>query len=188
MGRTQGAPRPGETPSPPRRGRPTGQRSPRRRANQRGQRPPSGEARTSASAAAEGPDARRAPRSPATTNRPWNRGVTMRTRQAARRPVHRGHRLFSRCPVCSAADKYREALHAGTTPSSTSTWRFAQLNLGGGPAHAHEATRRSRSGQRRRPARRPPASLLQEAAERSLLDIETRLGRVRIHCAIPGAT
>jgi len=112
---------------------------------------------------------------------PWNRGVPKPMRDAARDLFLEGNRLF-RVPLFSrAAEKYREALAKWDHPAFYFNLALAQLNLGE-DLGAHNALETAlRDGEALL-----GAPQVQEA-RKQLRDLERRLGRVRIRCALAAA-
>lgn len=111
----------------------------------------------------------------------WNRGVAMETRQAAREMFLEGNRLFRIPLFARAAEKYREALAKWEHPAFYFNLALAELNLGE-DLSAHKALEIAiRDGEGLL-----GAPQIQEA-RKQLQDLERRLGRIRIQCALDGA-
>lgn len=112
---------------------------------------------------------------------PWNRGVAMAAREAAREVFLEGNRLFRVPLFARAAEKYREAIARWEHPAFYFNLALAQLNLGEelGAHKALEVALRDGEGLLGAPQ-------IQEA-RKQLRDLELRLARIRVRCALDGA-
>jgi len=114
-------------------------------------------------------------------DKPWNRGVPLEARRAARELFLEGNRLFKIPLFARAAENYAAALRRWKHPAFYFNLALAQLNLGEEVlAHANLA-QVLRDGE---------GSLGPEEfkeAQKQLRDLEHQIGRLRITCATPGA-
>jgi tetratricopeptide (TPR) repeat protein len=112
---------------------------------------------------------------------PWSRGVATEVQDAARAVFLEGNRLFKIPLFAQAVEKYTEALGKWEHPAFYFNLALAQLNLGQ-DVEAHGSLEQ---------AMRYGAAPLGEdefrEARKQLLEIERRLGRLRISCPTPGA-
>ncbi len=137
---------------------------------------------------AQAPSAPSAPsamdRAPSTTggdHEPWNRGVAPEVRDAAREVFLEGNRLFKIPLFAQAVEKYTEALGKWEHPAFYFNLALAQLNLGQ-HVEAHESLERA--------MKHGPAPLGEDElreARKQLLELERRLGRLRVSCPTAGA-
>ncbi len=114
-------------------------------------------------------------------NEPWSRGVPTAVQEAARAVFLEGNRLFKIPLFAQAVEKYTEALGTWEHPAFYFNLALAQLNLGQ-DVEAHDNLER---------AMKYGAAPLGEAehreARKQLLELERRLGRLRISSPTPGA-
>jgi hypothetical protein len=123
----------------------------------------------------------RGPSTAGNDNDPWNRGVSPEVREAARELFLEGNRLFNIPLFAQAVAKYTEALGKWKHPAFYFNLALAQLNLGQ-DVEAHESLEQAvKYG-----AEPLGADELREA-KKQLLEIEQRLGRLRISCPTPAA-
>lgn len=121
---------------------------------------------------------------PSTTggaNEPWNRGVSEEVREAARAVFLEGNRLFKIPLFAQAVEKYNEALGKWRHPAFYFNLALAQLNLGQ-EVEAHESLE-----QAMKYGSAPLGEDEHREAKKQLLEIERRLGRLRVSCPTPDA-
>lgn len=114
-------------------------------------------------------------------DKPWNRGVPVETRQAARDLFLEGNRLFRVPLFAQAAEKYSAALARWKHPAFYFNLALAQLNLGL-EVEAHDNLGHA--------VEHGEASLGADEfreAQKQLHDVERQLGRIQISCQTPGA-
>jgi tetratricopeptide (TPR) repeat protein len=114
-------------------------------------------------------------------DRPWNRGVPLPVREAARDLFLEGNRLFLIPVYPRAADRYAAALGTWKHPAIYFNLALAQLNLG----QAVEA--RDSLEQALQHGAEPLGAERFAEARRQLHEVEHQLGRIRIRCATPDA-
>ena len=130
---------------------------------------------------AQAPSASRAPSTAGSDDEPWNRGVATEIRDAAREVFLEGNRLFKIPLFAQAVEKYTEALGKWEHPAFYFNLALAQLNLGQ-DVEAHNNLEQ---------AMKYGAAPLGEdefrEARKQLLELERRLGRLRVSCPTAGA-
>lgn len=131
--------------------------------------------------------ARAAPASPSgqlvmgSDEKPWNRGVSLATREAARTVFLEGNRLFRVPLFARAAEQYKTALQQWKHPAFYFNLAIAQLNLGQ-DVEAHDSLERAI-----RQGAEPLGDEQYAEAKKQLAEVERQLGRLRITCDTPGA-
>lgn len=114
-------------------------------------------------------------------DRPWNRGVPVATRQAARELFLEGNRLFYIPLYTRAVEQYLAALGKWKHPVFYFNLALTQLHLGQDVA-AHDSLMRAvQQGPE------PLGSAKFDEARQQLAELEHHLARVRIRCDTPGA-
>lgn len=130
---------------------------------------------------ASAPGATAAPATSGGDDKPWNRGVPVATREAARALFLEANRLFAIPLYTRAADKYAAALGKWKHPAFYFNLALAQLNLGQ-EVEAHDSLRRAvQHGQE------PLGERPFREAESQLRELEHQLGRIRVQCPTDGA-
>lgn len=124
---------------------------------------------TSAPAAAGGDDA------------PWNRGVALDRREAARALFLEGNRLYKVPLFARAAEQYRAALAQWKHPVFYFNLAQAQLNLG------QQVEARANLEQAMKHGEAPLGAQQFQEAQKQREEVERQLGRIRIGCETPGA-
>jgi hypothetical protein len=114
-------------------------------------------------------------------DKPWTRGVSAETRQAARDLFLEGNRLFKIPLFARAAEKYTEALGKWKHPAFYFNLALAQLNLGQ-DVEAHESLE-----QALRHGVEPLGAVQFQEAKKQLQEVERQLGRIRVTCPTVGA-
>jgi hypothetical protein len=114
-------------------------------------------------------------------DKPWNRGVPIETRQAARDLFLEGNRLFGIPLFARAAEKYLDALGKWKHPAFYFNLALAQLNLGQ-EVEAHENLKQAvRQGEE------PLGAEQFREAQKQLAELEHQLGRLLVRCPTAGA-
>jgi hypothetical protein len=114
-------------------------------------------------------------------DKPWNQGVPIATRQAAREVFLEGNRLFNIPLFAQAAQKYLAALAHWKHPAFYFNLALTQLNLGQ-DVEAHENLKQAvRLGEE------PLGADHFREAQKQLQDLERHLGHIRITCPTAGA-
>lgn len=121
--------------------------------------------------------------------KPWSRGVSSETQDAAEALFMEGNRLFRIPLFAQAAEKYKAALRLWPHPAFHFNLAFAQLNLRQDVDARDSLERGLRYGVAALAYGKEPDSGVREFEEgqRQLRELERKLGRVRIHCSTPGA-
>ena len=132
-----------------------------------------------------------APSSPSTTSaapstaggadEPWNRGVAPEVRDAAREVFLEGNRLFKIPLFAQAVEKYTEAIGKWGHPAFYFNLALAQLNLG------QEVEAHKNLEQAMKYGAGPLGEDELREAKKQLLELERRLGRLRVSCPTAGA-
>jgi hypothetical protein len=112
---------------------------------------------------------------------PWNRGVPAEVREAARAVFLEGNRLFNIPLFAQAIEKYLEALATWKHPAFYFNLALAQLNVGQ-DVEAHDSLE-----QAMKYGAAPLGDNELQEARKQLVEIERRLGRLRISCPTPDA-
>lgn len=114
-------------------------------------------------------------------NAPWNRGVPIAGREAARDLFLEGNRLFKIPLFTKAAKKYVAAIEKWKHPAFYFNLALAQLNLGQ-EVEAHENLKQAiQHGEE-------PLGVDQfHEAQKQLAELEHQLGRLRVSCPTAGA-
>jgi tetratricopeptide (TPR) repeat protein len=112
---------------------------------------------------------------------PWNRGVTVETRIAAREAFLEGNRLFKVPLFSQAVLKYAEALSQWKHPAFYFNLALAEINLGQYVEAREDLERALKYGEE--PLR---ADRFREA-QTQLVEVQRHLGRIRVSCPTPGA-
>jgi len=121
---------------------------------------------------------------PATTgddDKPWNKGVPEQVREAARDLFLEGNRLFGMPLFAQAAEKYEAALGKWKHPAFYFNLAIAQLNLG------QDLEARESLEQGMKHGAEPLGDDAFAEAKKIRLEVEHRLGRIRVSCQTPGA-
>jgi hypothetical protein len=114
-------------------------------------------------------------------DKPWNQGVPVETREAARQMLLEGNRLFNIPLFARAAEQYAAALGKWKHPAFYFNLALAQLNLGQ-EVEAHENLEKAiRYGEE------PLGAEQFKEAQEQLQAVERQLGRIRVTCQTPGA-
>jgi PEGA domain len=114
-------------------------------------------------------------------DRPWNRGVPLEARRAARDLFLEGNRLFRVPLFVQAAEKYTAALARWKHPAFYFNLAVTQLNLG------QELEARNNLEQSIKHGAEPLGADEFNEAQKQLRDVERQLGRIRITCQLAGA-
>jgi tetratricopeptide (TPR) repeat protein len=114
-------------------------------------------------------------------DKPWNRGVPLATREAAKNLFLEGNRLFNIPVYTRAAEKYIAALAMWKHPAFYFNLAITQLNLG-----QDLEARVNLEGALRYGPQALEADRYQEA-QKQLKEVEGLLGRIRITCPTEGA-
>ncbi len=114
-------------------------------------------------------------------NKPWNRGVPLATREAAKDLFLEGNRLFNIPVYARAAEKYIAALAMWKHPAFYFNLAIAQLNLG------QDVEARDSLEQALQHGEEPLGPERFKEARRQLHDVESQLGQIRIKCQTQGA-
>lgn len=114
-------------------------------------------------------------------DRPWNRGVPLEARHAARDLFLEGNRLFRVPLFVQAAEKYTAALARWKHPAFYFNLAVTQLNLG------QELEARNNLEQAIKHGAEPLGADEFNEAQKQLRDVERQLGRIRITCQLAGA-
>jgi hypothetical protein len=114
-------------------------------------------------------------------DKPWNRGVPLPTREAARLVFLEGNRLFNVPLFAPAAEQYLAALGTWKHPAFYYNLAFAQLNLG------QDLEARDSLEQALKYGPEPLGTEEFQEAKKQLQDIERHLGRIRVSCPTDGA-
>jgi hypothetical protein len=114
-------------------------------------------------------------------DKPWNKGVPVETREAARALLLEGNRLFKVPLFARAAEQYTLALSKWKHPAFYFNLALAQLNLGQ-EVEAHDNLKEAiRQGEE------PLGAEQFQEAQKQLQELERQLGRIRVTCPTPGA-
>jgi hypothetical protein len=114
-------------------------------------------------------------------DKPWNQGVPVATRQAARDIFLEGNKLFNIPLFTQAAEKYIAATAKWKHPAFYFNLAIAQLNLGQ-EVEAHENLKRATQQ-----GAEPLGTEHYQEAQKLLQGLEQQLGQLRITCPTPGA-
>lgn len=114
-------------------------------------------------------------------DRPWNQGVPVATRQAARKLFLDGNRLFNIPLFTRAAEKYIAALGKWKHPAFYFNLALAQLNLG------QDVEARDNLEQALKYGEEPLGPDQYKEARKQLQEVEHQLGRIRVTCSTQGA-
>jgi hypothetical protein len=114
-------------------------------------------------------------------DKPWNRGVPVERRNAARDLFLEGNRLFKIPLFARAAEKYTEALRQWKHPAFYFNLALAQLNLG------QDLEARESLEQAMKYGEAPLGAKEFQEAKKQLLEVQGHLGRIRISCPTEGA-
>jgi hypothetical protein len=112
---------------------------------------------------------------------PWNKGVTEKTRTAARDAFLEGNRLFKIPLFSRAVEKYNEALDRWKHPAFYFNLAIAQINLG------QYLEARENLEQALKYGAEPLRMDRFEEAKKQLIEVQRHLGRIRVSCSTPGA-
>ena len=114
-------------------------------------------------------------------DKPWNRGIPIEVRQAARELFLEGNRLFYVPRYTGAAEKYVAALSQWKHPAFYFNLALTQLYLGQ-QAEAHDNLERAvQQGEE------PLGAVPFREAHKQIEELETQLGRIRVSCPTRGA-
>lgn len=114
-------------------------------------------------------------------DKPWNKGVSPESREAARSLFLEGNEHFLLPEYAQAVEKYVAALAKWKHPAFYFNLALAQLNLGR-ELEAHENLQKAvQQGQE------PLGAIPFREAQKQLEDLERQLGRVHITCSTAGA-
>jgi len=114
-------------------------------------------------------------------DKPWNHGVPVEHREAARALFLEGNRLFKIPLFDRAAEQYKAALSQWKHPAFYFNLSLAQLNLGQ-EVEAHESLE-----QALRYGEEPLGAEQFQEAKKQLQEVARKLGRIRITCQTKGA-
>lgn len=114
-------------------------------------------------------------------DKPWNRGVPLATREAAKKLFLEGNRLFDIPVYIRAAEKYIAALAMWKHPAFYFNLGLARLNLG------QDVEARDSLEQALKHGPEPLGAERFREAQEQLQDLERKLGRLRITCPTAGA-
>ena len=114
-------------------------------------------------------------------DRPWNHGVPLATREAARQVFLEGNRLFRVPLFARAAEQYAVALKTWKHPAFYFNLAVAQLNLGQDVEARDSLVRALQQGAE------PLGDEQYREAQNQLAELEHQLGRIRIDCKTQGA-
>ena len=114
-------------------------------------------------------------------DKPWNRGTALVDRQAARDLFLQGNRLFKIPLITQAIDQYTAALAKLQHPAIYFNLALAQLSLG------LEAEARDSLEHALRYGEEPLGPKQFHEAQAQLLDLERKLGQIRVACQTDGA-
>lgn len=122
-----------------------------------------------------------APAAVGDTDKPWNQGVPVADREAARALFLEGNRLFSVPLYSRAADAYQAALARWKHPVFHYNLAVTQLGLGQDVEARDSLERALRHGAE------PFEPAAFQAAQNRLRELERKLGRIRVSCPTEGA-
>lgn len=114
-------------------------------------------------------------------DKPWNQGVPIETRRATKDLFLEGNRLFKIPLFAQAVEKYTEALSRWKHPAFYFNLALAQLNLG------QDLEARNNLEQAMKYGAEPLGANEFPEAKKELLEVERRLGRIRVNCPTLGA-
>jgi hypothetical protein len=114
-------------------------------------------------------------------DRPWNRGVALEERRAARQLFLEGNRLFRIPLFARAAEQYTLALARWRHPAFHFNLAIAQLNL------SQEVDARENLARAIEYGEAPLGGSEFQEARDQLAQVERQLGRIRVTCHTPGA-
>jgi len=119
--------------------------------------------------------------SPTADREPWNEGVAIEQRQAARDLFLEGNRLFRVPLFAQSARKYEAAIQAWKHPAFYFNLALAQLNL------AQELEARDNLERALAYGEAPLGPEQFAEAQQQLRDVERQLGQIELRCETPGA-
>jgi hypothetical protein len=112
---------------------------------------------------------------------PWNRGVALDTRIAARELFLEGNRLFKIPLFSQAVEKYTQAIAQWKHPAFYFNLALAEINLGQYLDAREDLERALEYGE-------PPLRTDRfREAQNQLVEVQRHLGRIRVSCPTPGA-
>jgi tetratricopeptide (TPR) repeat protein len=114
-------------------------------------------------------------------DRPWNQGVTLDRREAAREVFLEGNRLFRVPLFAQATARYTAAIAIWPHPALHFNLALAQLNLGLEVEARDNLARAIQAGPE------PLGAEQYQEAQNQLAEVERLLGRLRVTCSTPGA-
>jgi tetratricopeptide (TPR) repeat protein len=114
-------------------------------------------------------------------DRPWNQGVAVEVRDAARALFLKGNELFQIPLFAQAAEHYTAALARWKHPAFYFNLALAQLNLGQ-VVEAHDNLE-----QALRHGEQPLGAKRFQIARKQFQEVERQLGQIRVTCATDGA-
>jgi hypothetical protein len=114
-------------------------------------------------------------------DKPWNRGISRETQDAAEALFLEGNRLFRVPLFAQAAAKYTAALRTWQHPAFYFNLALAQLNLSEEVAARDNLERALRYGED------PLGAAQFREGQHHLRELERQLGQIRITCQTPGA-
>lgn len=114
-------------------------------------------------------------------DKPWNQGVPLATREAAKDLFLEGNHLFNIPVYTRAAEKYIAALAMWKHPAFYFNLGLAQLNLG------QDVEARGSLEQALKYGPEPLGPERFQEARKQLEDLTRKLGRIRVSCETPGA-
>lgn len=114
-------------------------------------------------------------------SQPWNRGVPLADRQAAKDLFLEGNRLFKIPLLTQAIEQYTAALRKLEHPAIYFNLALAQISLGE-EVEAHDSLERALAH-----GEEPLGAKQFQEARRQLQDLERKLGRIRVSCQTAGA-
>jgi tetratricopeptide (TPR) repeat protein len=114
-------------------------------------------------------------------DKPWNQGVSVDRREAARDLFLEGNRLFKIPLFARAAEKYTAAISQWKHPAFYFNLALAQLNLG------QEVEAHDNLEQALKHGEEPLGAEQFQEAKKQLQEVQRQLGRIRITCPTQGA-
>lgn len=114
-------------------------------------------------------------------DKPWNKGVPIATREAARQIFLEGNRLFKVPLFAQAAEQYVAALSKWKHPAFHFNLAIAQLNL------RQDLAARDNLEQALAYGPEPLGQEQFQEAKKQLADVQRHLGRIRVGCPTEGA-
>jgi hypothetical protein len=122
-----------------------------------------------------------APTTAGDDDKPWNRGVSIASRETARDLFLEGNRLFNIPLYTRAEEKYIAALSKWQHPAFHFNLALTQLNLG------KDVEARDSFEQALKYGQEPLGQERFQEAQKQLQDLKRKLGRIRVSCPTPGA-